>query len=202
MRRHAEAKRQAGFGQFMELPACVYATGTLLGVLDYYQDVIYYVLPQDVPDLGCNYVRCKRWRPSEGIYIPGPLHPWNDRERTGTFIPADQVARVTHFSRGMFNEARYAALTSGEEGRPRDQLRARFLACYIGKLERLIAKYRYWNFDLDRLLRLFPDRGYENSLRELVADGDFDLLTGELDRIKTTDSEPLELSQGEEIGTA
>jgi hypothetical protein len=200
MRRHAEAKRQAGFGQFMEIPACVYATGTLLGVLDYYQDVIYYVLPKDVPDLGCNYVRCKRWRPSEGIYIPGPLHPWNDGERTGTFITTDQVARVTHFSRGMFNQARYSELTATETERPRDQLRARLLTCYIGKLERLVAKYRYWNFDLARLLRMFPDG--EQEMRQLVADGDFDMLVGELDRIKTTDSEPLELLQGEEIGTA
>jgi hypothetical protein len=201
MRRHAEAKRQAGFGQFMELPACVYAYGTLLGVLDYYQDVIYYVLPKDASDLGCNYVRCKRWRPSEGIYIPGPLQPWNDGERTGTFIPTDQVARVTHFSRGMLNQARYAALSSGQECSIREQLRVKLFGGYIGRLERLISKYRYWNIDLDRYLRLIPDAEQETTLRKLLADGDFDLLVGELERIKTTDSEPFELSQGEEIGT-
>jgi hypothetical protein len=197
MRRHAEAKRQAGFGQFMELPACVYAVGTLLGVLDYYHDVIYYVLPKGIPDLGCNYVRCKRWRPSEGLYIPGPLHPWNDGERNGTFIPSGQVARVTHFSRGMFNQGRYEALINNQEGSPHHTEQARFFVAYCGRLERLVHRSRYWNLDLQRFLDLVAERDPNRSFETSVTSGAFDLLISELARIKTDDGEPLDLVRGE-----
>lgn len=197
MKRHTEAKRQAGFGAFVEIPSCIYATGTLLGVLDYYQDVIYYVLPEGCPDVGPNYVRCKRWRPSERLYIPGPLSPWNDGERNGTFISMDNVARVVHFSRGMFNQSRYDALLAGQEGRTRDQERARLFGAYVGRLERLVARYRYWNLDLARFLTLVPSEELQERLRCLLDAGDFDMMTHELERIKTADLEPQEIAQGE-----
>lgn len=197
MKRHTEAKRQAGFGAFVEIPSCVYVTGTLLGVLDYYQEVIYYVLPVATEDRGPHYVRCKRWRPSERLYIPGPLSPWNDGERSGTYLPMDQVARVVHFSRGMFNQTRYDALLAGQEGRTRDQERARLFGAYIGRLERLVARYRYWNLDLARFLELVPPGELQERMACLVEAGDFDMLMSELERIKTGDPEPLEIAQGE-----
>jgi hypothetical protein len=200
MKRHTEAKRQVGFGAFVEIPSCIYATGTLLGVLDYYQDVIYYVLPVDLPDLGANYVRCKRWRPAEQLYIPGPLQPWNDNERTGSFIPTDRVARVIHFSRGMFNQRRYEALLAGQEGRTRDQERARLYGAYVGRFERLVSRYRYWGCTLDRFVALLPDRERQAPLQALLAAGDFDLLVPELERIKTDDPEPPELLQASDNG--
>ncbi len=169
---------------------------TLLGVLDYYQDVIYYVLPEGAEDLGANYVRCKRWRPAEGHYIPGPLQPWNERERTGTFLPVAEVARVIHFSRGMFNQARYDALLAGQEGRERDQRRVRLLGSYIGRLERLIARYRYWNLDLEQFTRSIPSDELRAELQPLLIEGDFDMMVTEHSRIKTNDPVPLELMQG------
>jgi hypothetical protein len=195
MKRNTEAKQRAGFGQFIEIPACVYATGTLLGILDYYQEVIYYVLPANSPNRGQDYVRCKRWRPSEQLYIPGPLQPWNEHERNGTFIPATEVGRVVHFSRGMFNQTRYDALRTGQEGRQRDQERVRLLGAFIGRLERLASRYRYWNLDLDRFVATLPDNPLAEEMRRLLGDGDFDMLNAELSRITTEDEMPQERRQ-------
>jgi len=197
MKRNTEAKRRAGFGQFMEVPSCVYAVGSVLGVLDYYQEILYYVLPAGVPDLGQNYVRCKRWRPSEQLYIPGPQKPWNDYEREGTFVRADKVQRIIHFSRGMLNQSRYDALLTGQEGRQRDQERARLFGAYLGRLERLVSRCRYWNLDLDRFVGLLAASEQTFQMARLLGEGDFDILQTELCRIKTDDEEPFELRQGD-----
>jgi hypothetical protein len=196
MKQHTEAKRRAGFGAFVEIPSCIYVTGTLLGVLDYWQEVVYYVLPEGVPNVGPNYIRCKRWRPAERIYIPGPLQAWNEGERSGTFIQGDQVARVVHFSRGMFNQARYDALLAGQEGRTRDQERARLFGAYVGRLERLVARYRYWNLDPARFASLLPENDLRKQMLSLLAAGDFDMMEAELRRIQTEDQEPNDLTQG------
>jgi len=193
MKRNTEAKRRAGFGEFVELPSCLYVTGTLLGILDYYQDVIYYVLPAGAANLGQNYVRCKRWRPAEQLYIPGPLQPWNDHERMGTFIPQEQVEKVVHFSRGMFNRSRYDALLTRQEGRTRDQDRARLFGAYIGRFERLASKWRYWNLTLKRFHELITSAELADSLVHLLNDNDFDMMVEAHEAILTNDSEPLEI---------
>lgn len=140
-----------GFGTHMELPAAIYMAGVQLGVLDAYLETLYYVLPKGCEDYGRNYVRCRRWLAEEDLYIPGSARIWNNWEKDKTVVPADEVARLVYFARGMTIDKTISVMHAAVEPSTID-LAGRIVYHYADRLNQSVMKERNWNLSLSEFV--------------------------------------------------
>lgn len=185
MRKSIRSKRERGYGACVELPAPVYWQGAILGLLDPFHDLVYYVLPVEAENVGRNYVRCKHWRPVDRIYVPGPLKAWNPHERAHSPVAETHVQIVTHFARGMLLQSVCDSVMAGR-GAPEDRLRSGQLYLhYIAALNRRIEKTRNWNLLLSGYVLGLPDDTARQWMKPTVLSGVFDLMIEAHERLFT-----------------
>lgn len=194
MRKTIRSKRERGYGACVELPAPVYWQGAIMGLLDPIHELIHYVLLCDQENTGCNYVRCKRWRPVERLYVPGPLKIWNPAEEKKELIPEARVQSVAHFARGMMLQSACEVTMAGRSAAPDRMQQGQLYLHYIAALGHRIEKTRNWNMLLGHYVLHQVNEPSRQWMRPAALSGVFDLMIEAHERMFTV----LDVVGGEE----
>lgn len=147
------AKRQQGFGDYIEVPVPVYCMGVILGLLDPFRETLYYVLPEGQEDQGKNYVRCRGWRPEKRVYLVPPSAPQFKQWIKGSesVIPADQAQRVVQMHRGMIMATECGQISGDASPYSPDWTNAcRLFLAYVVFLSESVRQNANWNLLIEQ----------------------------------------------------